>query len=404
MKTNKKLNYIFLLLLSIIFVFSSCKKSIGDFLNEQFPETTNTSSDIMIDGQAAVPILNTYFTLSNFLPNTKLDSNIWMEVDADKLIHIKMYFKNVFDKTPSEIIPAFTPGDLPPDSISFNTDSNLIPIFANAIEGHFFLNDPKISLIFHNQMPVNLFFRLDSLNFTDSLGNSVRMSQTTDHIIIKGGTGGASITETRVDFDKNSEGLSNFPNMFTPIPRNFNIKMTLGNKKDTTYSGDGTEHLKMDVEMDFPLDFRIQDFIMTDTIPFSPDSTNNTIQSLTLKIFFDNEFPFSGKTQISFVDTNADGKANKTIVNLFNNGGWKFESGVTDSNGKTISSTKSNVKIELTKEQLDSLIKFHASKMLIQSTLNTYNITSNQNVKLLSTYKLGIKIGMKVDYSINLNN
>lgn len=401
MKIHKQNIYILSILLILIFITSSCQKSIGDFFSEQFPETSNLSDQMIIDGQVAVPVLNTSFQLANFLPNSK-DSSLWIELDANKFIHFRMYVKDLFTLYASDISLGFIPlVILPKDSTNFKTDSSSLKLFLKMLDGHLYFNDPKLTIIFHNQLPINLFVRFDSLNFNSFIG-SYRMGQTTKKIINRGGDNGSYITETKIVLDKNSEGFSNFPNMFTPIPKNINFLVTIGNNNDTAYGGDGTEKLNMDFDLDLPVDFRLEDLIMTDTFPIKIDSSSLPITKLTLKIFFDNEFPFSGKTQIQFADTNSTGEVDNIVLDLFDNGGWEFASSVTNINGETISSTKSNVTITLTDAQLKTLTHSNVSKIILKSTLNTYNSSSNQFVKLFTFYKLGIKIGAKVDYAINV--
>lgn len=399
MKIHKKNNYILYILVLLIFISSACQKSIGDFFNEQFPETSNSSNQMIIDGQVAVPILNTSFQLANFIPNSK-DSSLWIELDANKFIHFRMYFKDIFAISPSDISLIYLP-TLPKDSLTFKTDSSSLNLFSKMLDGHLFFNEPKITLIFHNQLPVKLFVRIDSLNFNSFLG-TYRMGQTTKHYIAKGGDNGSYTTDTEIILDKTSEGFSNFPNMFTPIPKNINFVITAGNDKDTTYNGSGNERLKMDFDFDLPSDLRIDSLVMIDTFPLTIDSASSPITGLTLKIFFDNEFPFSGKTQIQFADTNSTGEANNIVLELFDNDGWEFGSSVTNASGETISSTKSNVTITLTDAQLKTLTESHVSRLILKSTLNSYNTSSSQFVKLFTFYKLGIKIGAKVDYSVNV--
>ncbi|MEA3450915.1 MAG: hypothetical protein U9Q83_03320, partial [Bacteroidota bacterium] len=227
-----------------------------------------------------------------------------------------------------------------------------------------------------------------------------RMSQTRKHYILKGN--GTNFTETRIILDKNSEGFSSFPDMFTPIPNNFNLNLTTGLDKDTSYSGNGSEQLKLDVDIDLPLEMRINDLILTDTFPFTIDTADSPIEALTLKIFFNNEFPFGGETDIFFTDTNGLGEADNIIVSLFGTDGWSFDAGVTNSSGETISPTESSITVSLTKKQLDSLKNFNASKLVFSSTLNTYNSSSGQNIKIYTFYKIGIRVGAKIDYSINV--
>ncbi|MEA3452668.1 MAG: hypothetical protein U9Q83_12315, partial [Bacteroidota bacterium] len=103
MKTTKKQKFLIVIFLSLFFILNSCEfKPIDEFLQGQFPETNIESAEIIIDGQIAVPILNSSLRLTNLLPSMN-DSTFWLEVDNDDLIHLRMYHKDLFNITPDEM-------------------------------------------------------------------------------------------------------------------------------------------------------------------------------------------------------------------------------------------------------------------------------------------------------------
>ena len=145
---------------------------------------------------------------------------------------------------------------------------------------------------------------------------------------------------------------------------------------------------------------RLEDLVLGDTVDFSLDTSNNVeqIDTVKIKLIFDNDFPFEGLTQLSFVDTNDLGNINDTIMNLFEGDGWLFESSITGPSGETTSSVRSSITITLTQEQIDLLITNHSSKIIVTSTLNS---DSGKDVKVYGWYQLGIKLGVKISYAGN---
>jgi hypothetical protein len=384
-------------IIAIVAYLSSCTNP--NFLNEQFPEVSNMSTDLLIDGQIAAPVVNTTFSLNNFIPNVK-DSSMWLEIDQNNLIHLRMLMKDAFKIGVRDIFPAPIPlpGTIPADSIKKNTDTISMPAL-DKLQGHLFFDNPKIKIIFHNSMPIQLFFRIDTLSFLSNNSSGI-LKQNIRHYI-DAGPGLSKYKTSELLLDKNSPGFANFPLMFTPVPQDVFLRLTLGTETSQTYSGTDHDTLKADVDLDFPLEMHLDNLAMNDTTNFSIDSSNN-ISEIKFKLFLTNEFPLGGKIKITFYDTTADGKINNKILDLFPGNGLDFKSSITNSSGLTTASTTTSIIVDLTKEKIDSLKNLHASKIYINAVLNSYNSNVPQTVKLLSTYKLGIKLGVKISYSANI--
>lgn len=404
-KINLKL--FMLLFISISIIFSSCKKDIGEFLNEQFPEPNNMSNDILINGQVAAPLVDTKLTLRNFIPST--DSSLWAEVDSNDLVHLRMYFKNVLDLKASDIYGLPIVGVVPADSATIKTDTNKLKIYDNVLSGHLFFNDPRFTFIIKNEIPITTFIRFDSIVLYKD-GEVFLAARDENKHYIDAPTQPGEIKKTSILVDKNS--IPDFEQFFSPIPKFTSFQITAGSDQNQTvpasYGGalTGNEKIKVDVDIDLPLDAHLVDFVMGDTIPFVVDSIKNIeqIKSVTFKMILDNEFPVGGKIQASFVDTNNNGGIDDTIMTLFDGDGWDFQTAITDPNGVTTSSVVSEMIVTLTQEQLDRLKKYHASKILISAKFNSYQSQTGQDIKIFGRYQLGVKMGIKVDYSGNTSD
>ncbi len=387
------------------FVFQSCRKNFG------FDEFSNLTTDSLeFDGSLAIPILDTKFTLESFIPET--DSSIWAEVDAQSLIHIRMYFKDVISLRMGQIYPITSSGapsgtPIPAGETSVRTDTSQLKVFSRMLEGKLFFNDPKITFIISNQIPVVTFFRLDTLIFHDVEGQSLSNTSDKEYTISAPSTWG-EVSTTNILIDKNE--IPVLPDVFSPVPKQVSFYMSFGSNALQTLPFDvtGDEILKLDADFDLPLDARLEDLVMGDTMNMDfSKGTFSQITSAVLKVRFTNGFPLEGRTQIYFADTTATGEINNIVDSLFDElntdvfaDGWRFVSAITNTSGVVTETSVSNIYIEITQEKFQKLKDARVAKILLLSKLNTYNSTSGTFIKLLSTYQLGVELGMKANYII----
>lgn len=403
MKTTNSKIFTIISFLGAIFLLNACsdKKPFDEFITEQFPEMNNMSDDISIDGELAVPILNSYFTLQNFIPS--LDSTLWAEVDDNNLVHLRMYFKNIVTMTAEEIygFPIISP--IQPDSNSISSDTSKLKIYENALSGHLFFNDPRFTFIIKNEIPIVTFFKLDTLRLISPAFDSTFVRDDKKYYI-NAPTQPFTSERTEIHIDKTE--IPDFEEFFSPIPKFASFYVTVGSDEvqmlPVTFPAvTGNEKLTLDVDVNLPLDVRLEDLILGDTVNFSIDTNIEQIDTVKIKLILDNDFPFDGLTQVSFADTNNHGGIDDIIMNLFKDDGWHFESSITGPNGQTTSSVRSSITITLTQEQIKLLSIHHASKVIVTSTLNSYQSSTGQDVKIFGWYQLGIKLGIKVSVSGN---
>ncbi|MCF6183698.1 MAG: hypothetical protein L3J56_03560, partial [Bacteroidales bacterium] len=152
---NQIKSFISVVLIFIVIIsFDSCRKNFS--LNE-FDNLTTDS--LHFEGSFAAPIVNTELTLINFLPKT--DSSLWAEVDADNLIHLRMYYKNLLSPTFNEIFhiapaPAGTP--VPADTFAIQTDTSRMKVYNKLLSGKLFFQNPSITFHIDNYIPIVTFF------------------------------------------------------------------------------------------------------------------------------------------------------------------------------------------------------------------------------------------------------
>jgi hypothetical protein len=397
---------IFAIPATIIF---SCRKKFD------FVEIKNLDTDSLhFEGTVAAPILNTSLTLGNFFPDT--DSTLWIEQDANKLIHLRMSM-HVTEYQVSQIftgIPYPTPTGFPfpADSIQIRSDQFKLKVYSNMFAGHLFFRDPRINLKFTNQIPIVTYFRLDTLTFLTGNGSTLSNTQVKSYTIQAPISAGQTAV-TNITIDKNT--VSILPDVFSPIPKFVSFAVTIGSQGTQTaaFSMTGNEKIKVDADIDLPVDARLEDLVMADTIPFKWETgTYSEIKSATLKLFLNNGFPADASTQVYFADTTNTGGIGNLVDSVFTDltdpnittHGWHLKSAQTDAVGQVTIPSVCRLLVTLDHARIENLKQHHAAKMIITATLNSYNSSTGQYVKMYSFYKIGIKAGIKADYSFDTND
>lgn len=405
----KKINisyFAVLLAFFLMFIYSSCRKT------SPFYEMDNLSSEMEFEGSVAAPIVNTRFHINSYLPEG--DSSLWMTFDENDLAHFRMYL-HLGEYTSNELInnipyPAGSGFVIPSFTTQIETNSGKLKIYANSLSGHLYFNDPKITLRITNDIPILTFFKIDTLEFFNQDMKSISKTLGSVYTINSPLTKGIPAL-TDIVIDKTS--MPELPDVFSPVPKYTSFSLSVGSPDNQAipFGIDGTEKLNIDADIDLPLDARLTDFMLGDTVAFSFDTNYDNVNSATLKIELENGFPFDAYTQIYFADTTANGSIGNMIDSVFadvtdpniSGKGWLLNPSNVNSSGVVTSSNKTMVQITLTRERLQNLIDKKSSQILITTKLNTYksNEPDKLYIKIYSYYIMGVKIGIKADYNMS---
>ena len=394
-------------LLSTGILINSCRKT-----DEMFPEFNNLSDSLSVEGAIAAPLIDTELSLFNFVPEG--DSSLWMAFDDEGLVHARMYYNEIVNIQMRQIygLPFPLPGGIhiPADSLKIETDTSKMKVYSKMLTGHLYFDDPKIKFIFRNEIPVVTYYRLDTLLMYDDDNNELSHTEDTKYTINAPTVPGGMVKDSII-IDKNR--IPELPDVFSPIPKFVSFKITIGHENDQTltYPVTGNEKLTMDVDIDLPLEVKLEDLVMSDTLNFIDieSDTYKNIDTLVLKVEFDNGYPFEAVSQIYITDTTDTGEIGYRIDSLFSDtsypdideNGWTFQSAETDASGFVTAngSQKSMISITLNKDRLEKMKNEHASKMVIMTNLNSYNIDQNLDVRIMSYYTLGLKIAVRANIS-----
>ncbi len=395
------------LLFVVIFSVNSCRK------NFSLREFDNLSTDsIHFEGSFAAPIVNTELTLINFLP--KKDSSLWAEVDDNNLIHLRMYYKDMFNPTMSEIYPGvpypvITGVPIPADTFAIQTDTSKMKVYDKLLSGKLFFRNPSITFHIDNYIPIVTFFKADTLTFHQTDGTALSHTSVNEFTIAAPADSGTSVHS---DIVIDTTEVPVLAEVFAPVPKFISFYLSTGSHTNQAlpFGVDGAEKMKVDIDIDLPLDARLDTIIMTDTMNFN--ITNDTrVKSATLKIKFENGFPIDGLAQIYFTDTTAVGESGNIIDSAFTDTnhlniseeGWHLEPAETDAQGIVTVPHESDILIFIDQVRMQNLIQRHASKIIIRGKLNTYNAASGQFIKILGDYTMGVQIAVKLDFEASTN-
>lgn len=401
MKHKNLLTIVGGLLLFGVILLNSCRK---DFT---FSEIENLKTDSMhLSGAIAVPLVNTELTLGKYLPPN--DSSLWAEIDAQDLIHLKMYYKDlhvitmadIFDNT---LFPIPNGTLVLKDSVIVKSDTSKMKIYDRMFSGNLFFRDPKIRFFISNKIPLATFFRLDTLDFYNANGDLLSNNEHVSYDIPAPTNEGETVNTT-ILVDKNVMPV--LPTAFSPIPKKVSFQFSAGShtNQNLPFDVDGTEEMHVDAEIDLPLDARLDTILLADTIPL-PDNwmvdNINQIKEANLRILFSNGFPIDAYSQIYFADTLVTGEIGNNIDSIFteHSYGWHLESAGIDAAGNTTTPNETApINITLDQTRLKKLVDSHASKIVLAAYVNTKNVANGDYVRLRGSDKIEVKVGVMAKY------
>jgi hypothetical protein len=157
-----------------------------------------------------------------------------------------------------------------------------------------------------------------------------------------------------------------------------------------------TSRLKVDMEVDLPLNGTASNFVLVDTMPFKLSETlPKEIESALIRTYNSNGFPFDVDMQIYFADSLYNKLDSLVIPNQL-----ILQSAVVDPNtGIVTSPTQKTYDAVLTRARLDNLTG--STYLLIRAVANTTNGGAT-NVKIYANYKLDFKLGLQVQVKAKL--
>jgi hypothetical protein len=281
-------------------------------------------------------------------------------------------------------------------------DSTLIKIFANATDGYFELTNPFIRMEFDNSfgIPVGInISSLYSLNLNTNATTNILLSSFQNPFTIAAPALSqlGSTQKTIVYLDKNN---SNMKSLLNSAPKYFVYGFSANANPTAPQPGmrnflTDSSRLKINTEVELPLEGFAYGFTITDTLDFEmPIEDSDEINWVVFRMAFDNGFPVNVKMQTVFLDENR-----RPIDSLLNINENLISAGIAGSDGRVTSPSREIKEITVDKDRFRKLQR--AKYVVIRGGANSLNASgSNPNnpvVKIYSDYKLGVKLGLRVN-------
>lgn len=351
----------------------------------------NTAASSLI-GTIDLSGTTTTFTTPNQFP---IRYEIWIIEDGNPLIlnvgdamdvEVSMgtinysLIKGKFGKTQISIDPG---------QLDFDVD------FFNDIDGGFNFDDPELTLTYKNSigLPIAAQFNLvgedkdantQALNYESSPGN--------DTMYFNSPTVIGGVFEGGILLDKDNSDLVVLLSL-PPAQLNYSgeaITNTFGASSGNFITD--SSKIILGFEMDIPISIRTNSLDFQDTIDVDvEDDLGDDIQYADVKAIIINGFPL--ELDMSIVLINSLTNTELEIIDF----GSSVASADVDGNGVVTSSTKSELSIRITQSTFSNLQL--ADKAYIVASASTFN-DGQQAVKLYSTYKVAISIGLEIQFNL----
>lgn len=280
----------------------------------------------------------------------------------------------------------------------FNIDAGQIDFdvdFFNDIEGGFNFDDPELTLTYKNSigLPIAAIFDLvgedkdaniQALNYESSPGN--------DTMYFNSPTVVGEAFEGGIVFDNDNTDIGPLLSL-PPVQLNYS-GVAVTNTFEPAADNFVTDSSKiiLGFEMNIPVSIRLNNLNFQDTLDIDmDDNLGDKINYADIKAVIQNGFPLELDISISLVDSQTS-----TVLETIDFGST-IASATVDGNGVVTSATTSELSIRVDQDTFDNLQL--ADEAYIIANASTYN-DGQQAVKLYSTYKISISVGLEVKFNL----
>ncbi len=285
------------------------------------------------------------------------------------------------------------------DTIDFSIFSNSNS--TGTTTGTFTINDPKVTVIIGNSYGMPMLGKIKEFStYSEKHGASV-LTGYPDPLVIPVPNKN-QIGETLTDSFYLDKSNSNLATLINNIPDKLVYSAgVVINPPGTTERNFITYNSKVTftTDIDIPLYGSADGFVLEQDQPINLDFEDvEELESVTLKLYIENEFPVDVGMQIYFVDS-----MDNVLDSLIQPYQLFLESPAVDGNGRIIGHTSKTMDFVISRDRLENIRKTKIAR--IRSTLNTYKPGSGAQpeVKFYSDYGIFIKIGVQAKAMIDIN-
>lgn len=290
-------------------------------------------------------------------------------------------------------------------NVPFNQDTVQIDIFDNSSFGNIFFEDPEARFHFENSFGVPLEAVIDTLVGVLNDGTPTTIVGTyDDNPVSVNAPSIAQVGQTvETDFAINT-GNSNIQAIFNPTPNQmyYQVNVTANPAGPATNFVTDTSTIRITGEAEIPMDGRILTYALSDTataveIPDTADIEGwDTLNQVVFRFKTVNGFPIDARVQAYFIDVN-----DVVLDSVFVDNENFVESANIDGSGRVTSATTKFLETTFDQDRYVGVLE--TDKIVVIGTLQTIN-GGTTSVKLYTDYFLNIKMGVRVDGTIDLND
>lgn len=347
-------------------------------------------ADIMLD-----------FTLNSSVDNKfKLKYNVVLNHNAGDQISPNDGFTFSFSIKNPQL--RWIKGDFKTQQIDLFRDSLNLSIFGNATSnGNFRLTDPRLNMKITNGIgiPLNLEFRhLYTKNIATGDTFPILFNGFQNPFNLNAPSQMDGQVVTNLSLNRNNTDIIN---ILSPTPKwvVYDLGATVNPGPGPHFNFVSDESvLRAEASIELPLEGYLEKFDVQDTIDFSFGETIEELANVRLNLLITNGLPLDANLQIYLYN-----EQNGIIDSIFTNETSQiFRSSTPNAQGRIIQSEVEpyQLLIDLDEDLANNMIA--SEKLIVDGNLETYD-APNTNIKLYNDYALGIKMGLLVEGSINVN-
>lgn len=297
--------------------------------------------------------------------------------------------------------------------IIFNNDSIDLKMFSDAFQGGYYFEDPRFNVEIKNSYGIPIKFYFTNLSSYSSINGQATI-----------------ISGSGVPYAINPKTI-NYPNLYTQFGQtmidsialnknNSNIAPAIGTSPHYFIFGAKAEvnpihqhnnfveensFISADLEVTLPLwgwakGLALQDTELLDFSKYYHDYQGRMLQRAMIRISSENGFPIDINMQISFATYDSLTHIYTIKDRLIDGDSLIVPSGITNSDGRVISSTMKIKDVIIEQAKLKKMYEDKITHILFKAVLNTHNAPTH-SVKFYDDYRIKVHTGIQCDFNAN---
>jgi hypothetical protein len=334
----------------------------------------------------------------NISPTTDPDGSVIQVAANQKIFRLAMSF--------SGMKPEYVEGYFGNQVLSYGPDTVKFNFLKQLIGGTLDLQDIKLGISMENSIGADIKATITNLkSINSSTGNTValqhpiiNMPLNIDRAVNNGYNSNPQYTPVTKNYPFTNAVtnlaafVSNLPDM---VEYNVDLKVNpLGNisgSKDFLYRD---ASIKINVDLDMPLTFKMGGLTLADTIDYDINAKEEDVdryQGGNFKLFAANGFPLDARVQLYLIDENG-----MVTDSLFSNS--LIAAAPVDANFKAIGQQNTVINFAVSTDKADKLV--NTKKVVVKAVFDTK--PQNQYLKMYSNYKLDLQLTSDFKFRMKL--